>query len=318
MKPSANRTSSQIRGTAATVRLAADARRAGVSLGAAELLGVLREERRRRAGAACVPSVRRLAELVGVGERTVQRRLAELAAAGLLWRCYRGGKGARTVYYLVRPRALGPGWTLLDRSAKGDNSVTLTGPHSLSLEKDLETTEGAPSSASDAPAQTSPAGASRPENEPLPPAPAPRAGEHAVSPGTLAFIWAVWLRVYRARTARAYRRDERDGSVAVAIGRRFQGFPDGERALSLHFARYLASGTGADKGSPLWLCPVAAPVLAPVSWSARNLRHAGPPPAPEGPRRARMELALPREHRELARARCGAVLELLGGRGRHG
>lgn len=276
----------QLRGTAYATKIPTEARRAGVGLGASELLSVLREERSRRAGGAVVPSVARLARLLGCSERQVQRRAAELGRAGLLWRFYRGGRGRRSLWYVQRPAAVLAGFSCLDPwsadPAKGDENDTLKGAHSLDLEKEiLERTEGAaepgehepsePSSGA-APAELQRADASK--DDPHPSVPAPRAGKGEPVPlGTLQLVWGVWLRVWAAKRGGRYERCERDGSVALAFARHVQGRRDGARELSWIFARYLRQH--GDQLPPLWLAPVPRQrvrVRVPERWCAKSLR----------------------------------------------
>ncbi|NBW18525.1 MAG: hypothetical protein EBR82_62190 [Caulobacteraceae bacterium] len=286
---------------------------AGGSRLAAELLGVLREERRRRPTVPCTPSIDRLAALVAVGgappsHRTVQRALAWLQANGYVWRVYRGGRGQRSLYYLRPPRPeevelrgrriIGAAAAKsapaeasaepLAGCAEHANPVTddgVTGARSLDLEMDHGKTKGA---------GAEPGAASLSETHhnaaPRPPAPSRREGERApaVPLPTLAAVWAIWLRVWNAKqSGQRYLRRPHDGSAAIGIARRLAGAGDLERTLTWNVARYIHDAEHADEGSPLhrfagWLRRCGT--TPPDRWDARRLRlaplAAAPPRAP--------------------------------------
>lgn len=271
MQTSRKSESKQNRGTAYSVESSGKARRAGCSPAAAELLGIIREEKRRRAGAAVVPSVERLARLQGCSPATTRRRLRELASAGLLWTLYRGGRGQRPLYYVARPSEVPEGWRLQRGSGESYpvKFERVTAPTTLDLETPiLETTIGAPAEAG----AVAPS-ASASEAAPLPLAPSRGEGERDAPPLAARWIWAVWCRVWaQLHDGHRYERQERDGASAVTLARLWAGHEAGASGLAWTFARYIRSGAGADRGSPLWLVPHESPRRPPPTWNPATLR----------------------------------------------
>mgnify|MGYP006270275681 CR=1 FL=1 len=248
------------RGTAGDVSIPAKARRAGCSPAACELLGIILAEKRRRKGKAVVPSLERLAKLQGCSPRTVQRRLAQLAGAGLLWTVYRGGQGLRPLYYVARPSEVPEGFKIQRGAPENfspypDNFVGVKpGPYLISGKTNSDTTFGVPAEAGDREQATS----------------APKAD---APPLAARWVFALWLRVWsQLHGGQAYERHALDGAAAERIGASWAGHPAGSRGLTYFLARWIRSGEGGDRGSPLWLVPSAAPSDAPAGWSSATLR----------------------------------------------